>query len=190
MRVIFNFFTFVATILLAVSPSSSSVYLRWSIGMEREVTEGVYMKLVSVSDGWRIWRIETRNDVDCRAIKSAIGRPHPIPAGAGAVFMLGTPFLMIMKGYQSPHSFSWNTTYWGDVEGQYRLVEEKFWSPLKERSDDLSQFDGKTLEISLTSYEYPAVNVGFAKETGRIDLKGMGTAIAAIDQCNLEGQRQ
>jgi hypothetical protein len=189
MRFISRLLAFIASISFVASSALPAVYTKWSIGMEREVAEGIYMKLIGISEGWRIWRIETRNDVDCRAVKSAIGRPHPIPAGAGAVFMLGTPFLMIMKGYQSPHSFSWNTTHWGDVEGQYRLVEEKFWSPLKERSDDLSQFDGKTLEISLTSYEYPAVNVGFAKETGRIDLKGMGAAIAAIDKCNLEGQR-
>jgi hypothetical protein len=189
-----RFISYLATLIASISLISFSalpaVYTKWSIGMEREVAEGVYMKLVAVSDGWRIWRIETRNDVDCRAIKSAIGRPHPIPAGAGAVFMLGTPFLMIMKGHKSPYSFSWETTHWGDVEGQYRLAGEKFWSPLKERSDDLSQFDGKTLEISLTSYEYPAVNVGFAKETGKIDLMGMGAAIASVDQCNLQGQKK
>jgi hypothetical protein len=190
MRVVLNFSSFVAAILFAASPSSSAIYSRWSIGMEREVTEGVYMKLVSVSDGWRIWRIETQDEVDCRAIKSAIGRPHPIPAGAARVFMLGTPFLEIGNGFRYPHSFSWRTTNLGDVEGQLRIPGEKFWSPIEKYLYDLTPFDGKTLEISLTSWEYPSVHVGYSKETALIDLKGMGAAIDAVDQCNAEGQKK
>jgi hypothetical protein len=170
-------------------PVSAAVYTQWSVGMEREVAEGVYMKLMSVSEGWRIWGIETKSEVDCRAIKSAVGRVHPIPAGAGAVFFRGTPFLMVYKGYQTPHTYSWNTTHWGDVDVQYRLPGEKFWSPMNKYEDDLSQFNGKKLEISLTSWEYPDINVGYAKETGVIDLAGMNAAVAAVDQCNVDGKK-
>ena len=59
--------------LVTATQLSAGVYTNWPIGVEREVDEGVYMRLLSVSDGWRIWRIETKDDVDCRAIKSAIG---------------------------------------------------------------------------------------------------------------------
>ncbi len=178
-----------AAAALGVATSvSAGVYTNWPIGVEREVDEGVYMKVIEVSQGWRIWRIETRNDVDCRAIKSAIGRSHPIPLGAGAVFGMGTPFLQIYKGYKTPHTFAWETRHWGKVKIQYRRPGEKFWTQAEPLVDDLTQFDGQKLEISLTSWEYPDILVGFAKETGVIDLSGMAAAIEAIDKCNAKGK--
>ena len=176
-----------ATLVISAS-ASAGVYSNWPIGLEREVDEGVYMKVISVQDGWRIWRIETKNDVDCRAIKSSIGRSHPIPMGAGAVFGMGTPFLQILKGYNSPHSFNWETTHWGKVKIQYRRSGEKFWTHADATVDDLTQFDGQTLEVSLTSWEYPEILEGYSKETGVIDLRGMGRAIQAIDACNSKGK--
>src|SRR5262245_18557212 len=91
------------------SASSSAQATNWPIGQEREVDEGVYFTLLSSSNGWRIWKLETRSGLDCRAVKSAVGRPHPVPAGAGAVFTHGTPFIQIMKGLGSAYQFSWET---------------------------------------------------------------------------------
>lgn len=155
----------------------------WTFGQEREVDEGVYMTLLETFSGWRLWKIETRSGVECRAIKSAVGRPHPIPVGAGAVFYRGTPFLQIMPGYREPFRFSWETVHWGKVKVQFREQGEKFWESLEPNSNDLTHLDGKKIEIHLTSWEYPEILVGFAEEKAVIDLSGMSQAMSKIDEC-------
>jgi hypothetical protein len=172
------------------APLPAAVYRNWSIGMEREVDEGFYFKLVSVIHGWRIWRIETKDEVDCRAVKSAIGRIHPIPIGYGGAFELGTPYLMIYRGYKSPLTFSWNTVHSGKEKIQYRRMGEKFWTNGEIYNKDLTEFDGQKLEIAMTSWEYPEILVGFEEEKGVIDLAGMKAAVAAIQECNAAGKAQ
>lgn len=155
----------------------------WSAGQEQEVDEGIYMTLKSSFDGWRIWKIETRSGIECRAIKSAVGRPHPVPVGAGAVFYRGTPFIQIMKGYRSPYRFSWETVHWGKVRVQYRKAGDRFWESMEKSEDDLSHLDGEKIEVHLTSWEYPELLVGFAEEKAVIDFSGMSNATRAIDEC-------
>jgi len=155
----------------------------WRMGQEREVDEGIYMTLMSSFDGWRIWKIETSSGLDCRAIKSAAGRPHPVPVGAGAVFYRGTPFIQIMKGYRAPYRFSWGTVHWGKVRVQYRKPGDRFWESMNENEDDLLHLDGEKIEIHLTSWEYPEILVGFAEEKAVIDFSGMSKAMKAMDQC-------
>lgn len=168
---------------LGVSQTASKASEIWIVGKEREVGAGFYFRLVSQINGWRIWRIETEAGVDCRAIKSAIGRPHPVPLGVYAVFYRGSPFLTIFENSNRPN-FSWSTVHSGKVKTQYRQQGEKFWTDSPPDGGNLISFDGKKLELSITSYEYPAIYAGFAKETGIIDLAGLTAAIEALTQCN------
>jgi hypothetical protein len=168
---------------LGVSHAASQTGEFWTVGKEREVGEGFYFRLVSQINGWRIWRIETKNGVDCRAIKSAVGRPHPVPLGVYAVFYRGTPFLTIFESSGRPE-FIWSTVHSGKVRTQYRLPGEKFWTDSPVGGGDLTLFDGKKLELSITSYEYPEIYVGFTKQTGIMDLVGLAAAIEALRQCN------
>jgi hypothetical protein len=73
---------------------------QWPVGVEREVDEGVYMRVAAAEQGWRIWRIETRDGIRCQAVKSARGRPHPVPVGVGSAFYGGTPYLMVSRSYR------------------------------------------------------------------------------------------
>jgi hypothetical protein len=156
----------------------------WSVGVEREVGEGHYFKLFAQSHGWRVWRIETRDSVLCTAVKSAIGRPHPIPLGYGFAFFGGTPFLTvtpIVDGY----NFHWKTTRLHDVAAQYREGGQKFWYNFVYNDQNFIQLDGKIIEISVTSWEYPALNRGYAKETASFNVVGLNQAITALYDCKL-----
>lgn len=154
----------------------------WSIGQEREVDEGYYLKLLAVHNGWRLWRVETKSGISCMAIKSAVGRPHPQPVGVGAGFYGGTPFLIVNKGYKGNISYGWQGEHLSDERMKFRDLGARFWEEWK-YDFDLSPWDGKRVEVNIVTYEYPAINVGRADETAIMDLTGLSAISKAVEQC-------
>ncbi len=162
---------------------SAAIYQSWPVGVEREVDNGVYYTLLKVSAGWRVWKLETKNGVECRAVKSVEGRPHPIPIGVGAAFATGTPFLMIYSGGMRLTRFSWTAQHFGKARIQYRAIGEKFWNDGSMSQDDLRHFDGQRVGVSLTSWEYPELLVGYSKEVAVMNFSGLNAAIEAVENC-------
>lgn len=157
---------------------------RWPIGTEREVDEGVYMQVVASDHGWRIWRSETRAGVDCKAVKSARGRPHPIPIGVASMLFRGTPFLEV--GWSNPSqkfSYTWRTVHLGSVRFKARVPGSRFWEEGRGYEFDPAAFGESGIEVVLTSWEYPEIYIGHAEESATFDLAGLSWAQEQVVLC-------
>lgn len=172
-----------ATTALGVGIVDAKVFYDWPIGLEREVDEGFYMKVVAVENGWRIWRIETKSEVECRAIKSVRGQPHPIPVGVGGAFFRGTPNLMIYKGSRSNLTYAWSGEHLNERTIQIRRPGDKFWKQIKNYDSQELYRDGALLEVNVQSWEYPEIYVGLSDEKGIIDLTGLAAAQERVRTC-------
>jgi hypothetical protein len=158
----------------------------WPLGTEREVDEGVYMQVVAVGQGWRIWRTETRSGVSCSAVKSAKGRPHPEPVGVQSMFWNGTPFVemsWINYGSEPRWYHQWRTTHYGRVEVKYRKPGDRFFGESFNEEINAGKFGEDQLEVVLTSWEYPAILVGLAEERAIFDLAGLQWARDQVSKC-------
>jgi hypothetical protein len=189
---------FAAALLAQVPP-------QWPIGTEREVDEGVYMQVAEVEQGWRIWRIETKDGVRCQAVKSARGQPHPAPLGVGSAYFGGTPYLVVVAarhddglsyrprrswdgGQTSPQQMAgfhyfWHARHHGGVRLKYRLIGERFWTEPGPLEFDATAVGERPIEVVVTSWEYPAIFVGHSEETGVLDLIGLVWAQEQLRSC-------
>lgn len=171
----------VAALALFLAPLPQA----WAVGTEREVDEGVYMQIVAAERGWRVWRIETAGGVDCRAYKSAQGRPHPVPVGVKSMMArTGTPFLEVYwsKGLNKFYS-EWHAVHYRG-RATYRTPGDRFW---EEDSPDPTAVTERVVEVVMKSWEYPEILVGYAEERARFDLSGIRWAQEAVQTCNEVG---
>lgn len=156
----------------------------WPNGTEREVDEGTYMKVVATKLGWRIWRIETKSGVDCKAVKSAIGRSHPEPIGVSSIMFKGKPFLEIWwDNYSSKFTYHWWTVHYGDVEVKYRTAGSKFWEERNNGTFDADEIGEQQFELAISSWEYPELALGRAEEKAMFDLAGLPWAQTQMKIC-------
>lgn len=166
---------------LALAAALVGTQDEWPIGQEREVDEGVYMQVVAARDGWRVWRVEARGGAECLAIKAARGLSPPVPLGFRWVMSREAPALLIKRGpFGIGFTYSWQASYFEDVTAQYRLESERFWRYGDFRAAGIGE---QPIEVNLTSYQYPAIRVGRAEDTGTIDLAGMSWAQGEVRQC-------
>lgn len=170
--------------LILASLVFSQLQTSWPIGLEREVDAGTYMQVVASQYGWRIWKIDTRGGSQCKAVKSAIGRPHPIPLGVSSTMMRGTPFVEITWNAQD-HGFSyrWTTTHYGRVEIKYRSLGERFWEERENHNFSGDSLNESRYEIQLSSWEYPAILIGYAEESATFDFEGLAWAKSQVASC-------
>lgn len=171
-----------ALLLLSSAPVIASIPVRqqWSVDEEREVDEGTYFKLLTVKNGWRLWRIVTKGSVECRAVKSARGKVHPFPIGAGAMLGFGEPYITIWK-HAGSLRYYWKGVDFDNSRVQIRRVGEKFWS-IDTGSEAYSDID--VVEVNISSWEYPTVRIGYHETKGIIDFQGLSAMRAAVDECN------
>jgi hypothetical protein len=167
-------------IFMGLAPTAAGAQ-PWAIGQEREVDEGFYVRLVTQQNGWRHWRIETRNEVSCQAIKSAEGRPHPIPLGVSAAFYRGTPFLTLSE-ISGRLSFGWQGANVLGERLKYRAIGERFWTDWV-HDGDLMPFANSRLEVNIVTYQYPRIFAGRIEETAVINLTGLEEAARYVLNC-------
>lgn len=175
-----RFAQLLAALLLSM-PSAGTAQAQWVLGQEREVDEGYYGKLIYQQSGWRVWRFENRNGVQCRAAKSARGKPHPVPLGFRDRLHDGTPFISISRGYENSASVDLHGA-WG-YDRDWRSVGAKFWNDELKLGDLLAN-EGKAIEVHTATWEYPELHVGLVEERGVIDLSGLNAALAALASCD------
>jgi hypothetical protein len=180
-----NGFLAAAAMTLALQASSA-----WVIGEEREVDQGTYMTLQAQQDGWRIWRIDTKAGVECKAAKSPIGRPHATPLGYRAALNGPSPRTEISAyiPFTLPNappsqlqvSQDWFGTH-GYGETQFRAVGERFFRSMNELRSNREGL--KIIEVNNVSWEYPAIHVGMSEVNARFDLTGIDWAEAQVLAC-------
>jgi hypothetical protein len=170
------------------STSSSANSFNWTVGQEREVDEGFYYKLLKVENGWRLWRLETRSGVTCLAVKPAIGLAAPVPLGVAGLFRGGEPRLILRwSDYQSQFVFDWEGKDYSNDEVQIRVPGSKFWSDARSNA---VYSDKQRLEVSISSWEYPAIHVGYHEAKGVFDLTGLDAMREQIARCQPPVLRQ
>ncbi|GBF56417.1 hypothetical protein PbB2_00073 [Candidatus Phycosocius bacilliformis] len=162
----------------------------WVIGQEREVDQGIYMTFQSEQDGWRIWRIDTKAGVECKAAKSAIGRPHATPLGYKDVLDGPAPrteisaYMTFAIPYGPPAELrlaqDWFGTY-RSGETQFRGVGERFFRSMDELQTNRKGL--KIIEVNNVSWEYPALHLGMSEINAQFDLTGIDWAEAQVLAC-------
>ncbi len=179
-----------AAVVLAISSafvSTEASAQQWSVGIEREVDQGTYMKLVAADAGWRVWRIETRSEATCKAVKSARGRPHPAPLGLNAVMTGGTPFVEVARPWsRSQFSYNWHGRYSGFADVRYRPLGARFWESSSSLKFDASSIGEQPIEVAVETWEYPAISVGVIEEEAVFDFAGLAWAQQQVMECERE----
>ena len=175
--------------LIYLSIPSFAFAQSWPVGVEREVDQGTYMSVYASQNGWRIWRIETKDGVKCEAVKSTKGRPHPVPLGVGSSLCGGTPFLSIRQesrfGGQSYRLIHvWGAKHLNKVKVKIRKIGQKFWDEYDSSIVDMDLYAEQMIQVSVSSWEYPAIYVGFAEENANFDLNGIEAAKNMIKTCS------
>lgn len=174
----------------------------WSSGIEREVDEGTYMKVYASQFGWRIWRTEWKSGFSCDAVKSASGRPHPVPSGVSSILAGGTPYLTIYKdeardrygkslGYDQI-KYVWRGRYLGDTTVKLRKPGERFWDEYeywdRDKIVDMKKYEEGKIEVYISSFEYPELGLGKVEENAIFDLSGIQWSIDMLDKCKQSGK--
>lgn len=169
----------------------AAVYVQqtnWPIGVEREVDEGVYMQVVAEQQGWRVWRSESRNGVICKAVKSAKGKPHPVPVGVMTMLHGGTPFLNVTvtrhgSSNRPQYAYSWRARHYGKVSVKMRAVGARFYDDVEPTIIDGKRPSEGIYQVSVTSWEYPEILIGHVEETVEFDMTGIGWAEEQVLEC-------
>ncbi|HEX4736510.1 MAG TPA: hypothetical protein VH331_03005 [Allosphingosinicella sp.] len=149
----------------------------WTVGKEAEVHPGVQAKLLAEQNGWRLWRIENQRGVVCDAVKPTTGQGALVPTSEYT--MVGsTPYLRYRAGVGY-----WLIGQWlGSDAVEWRLSGARFWTKMDD-STNFEQFDGKTIEIHVSSWRYPNIMEGHADEQGTVDLTGIKAIAQAARDC-------
>lgn len=179
--------TIVAAVLgaaiMGAGPVAAQAGGRWTIGEEREVDAGTYMRLTANQQGWRIWRVETRSGAHCLAVKSARGRPHPAPLGVGSAFWGGTPSIRISGLDRSRLTYSWQAHHLGRVRVKTRPIGARFWDDVSSYGETSPFSSEAPVEVHLTSWEYPELLIGLSEETAVFDPVGISWAEEQLRAC-------
>lgn len=172
-----------AAAVTSPAPARTLPSANWVVGQEREVSAGWYAKLTYQSNGWRLWRFETRQGVFCYLVKPTNGRVQPYPLGVGNSFHQGTPRIQL---YYERQRLT-RVTLVGAEEAtltEWRMPGDRFWTGWTWDSyPDIAALDGKTIEVHTWGWEYPELRVGLSDEKGMLNLAGAKAAMAEAEKC-------
>lgn len=163
----------------------------WKVGHERETTSGTYMKLIAVSQGWRIWREEWKGGSTCSAVKPAKSVPQPQPFSSSFFYGSYPAIVVSETKVLSVDRLNWSLVGRdiNPTDQEIRLAGERFYT---ERPglfagaaewNKLLDLDGVIIEAHVGSWKYPALAVDYAERTGVIDLTGLRNAVGQIRSC-------
>ena len=186
-------------VILGASVSTASA-AEWSVGEEKELSPGTYVKLLSEENGWRVWQQETKNGKRCNAVKSGVGIPTPNPISTIEYFFGNGPAIKMSHSKSTQISDTYSYGYNGPkielmgrhlktTTAEFRSPGDRFYTDLKSSGDDgeaskeIILNDGKIIEVNVVTYEYHEIFVGRDEKMGRIDLTGVQKAYEAVKTC-------
>ena len=151
----------------------------WTVGVEREVTPGNYASLAAEIEGWTLWRFETRNGVYPIAAKPADGGRRHEPAGYAQALRGGSPSIRVSLHGGRTIAFI-DGTHGEQIKAEFRVVGDRFMERVPMPLDPLP-YDGKRLEVLVTSMPGPRSFTKVVEDHGIIDMTGLSAVIAARD---------
>ena len=150
----------------------------WIVGEERELEPGSYACLAAELEGWALWRFETASGPVFTATKAAEGKEPMIPLGRAQALWGGRPAILLHM--TSGLHASFRGTHLMETRAEYRVAGDRFMRPVEPRFDPVP-FDGKRIEVVVTSMPGPRSFTKVARDSGIIDLAGLGAIIDARD---------
>lgn len=154
-----------------------------SVGVEREVQPGIYLTLVEIKDGWRLWRYDTSTLTYCHAVKPSVGKRSPMPLGTG--FYSGSyPYFEIRTDPAGRASWSMGGRFPGFSIMRWRQEGERFFKTAHSReTNDPTGLDGKVLDAVVTTWEDEILRYNETDVRGKFDLTSMADMQAKVVAC-------
>jgi len=167
---------------------------------------GIYMADFGTVSDWTVVGMGTRDTSFCAAYKSELDRSpysktEPYGQIGGNIHLSNYETAFILQR-ETPYSRTTAdnplrlhvTGRYGISNDSYewRVTGDKFFTPLERDQryrtqklsfTDLLQQDNKVLEIKSSSWEYPAINVGFSDDTGLFAVTGLQEVRQLIQTC-------
>lgn len=195
-----KFSSCIAGALFATSAANAQTFT------ELRGSSGVYMAEFGTVSDWSVVGMGTRDTSFCAAYKSELDRspyskPEPYGQIGGNIHLLNYETAFILQR-EAPYSRTTAdnplrlhvTGRYGISNDSYewRVTGDKFFTPLerdrlysglKLSFDDLLKQDNKVLEIKSSSWEYPAINVGYSDDTGLLAVTGLNEVNQLIQTC-------
>lgn len=148
----------------------------WVVGVEREISPGVYTTLSAEISGWALWKFETAAGVSLVAGKAAQGGRRPEPAGI-AQALYGDAPRMHVQIRELVLAFV-SGTHLHHLKAEMRLEGDRFMQRLPVPLDPLP-FDGKRLEVLLSTTPSSRSVSKIHQDRGFIDLTGLAAIVEA-----------
>ena len=148
----------------------------WVVGEEREMEPGSYARFAAELEGWALWRFETASGPVFTGTKPAEGKEALAPLGRAQAVWGGCPAILLHL--TSGLHASFRGTHLMETRAEYRVAGDRFLQPVQPRFDPMP-FDGKRIEVMVTSMPGPRSYTKVARDHGIIDLVGLGAIVEA-----------
>jgi len=152
----------------------------WKAGVEHEIEPGKYVMLVDIISDWTVWRFETANGVYPTAGKPAVGGVNLTPLGVAQALYGGKPSMQV-HFFQDQVIGNIRGTHLHTDKAEMRIEGERFVQPIPSRFDPLP-YDGKRLEVFISSMPTERSFTKIVKDQGVIDLTGIGKVVEVLRQ--------
>ena len=148
----------------------------WEVGVERETSPGSYITLSADISGWALWRFETAGGVFLIAGKAAEGCRRPEPLGVAQALYGGVPRMHVQIRERALAFISGTQLH--HLKAEIRVEGDRFMQRLPVPLDPLP-FDGKRLEVLLSTTPGPRSVSKIYRDHGFIDLTGLSAIVEA-----------
>lgn len=104
----------------------------------------------------------------------------------------GTPFYEITvsrHGFSKrpQYNYTWRAEHYGDVSVKIRALGDRFYEDVEKFIIDGKGPDEGIYQVSVVSWEYPAIRIGRVEETAEFDMTGIRWAEQRVLECQDAG---
>ena len=147
----------------------------WTVGEEREITQGNYALFAAQASGWRLWRFETSQVMHWVVSKAVIGQLEPHPLGVDQMMYGGAPRVRVVIN-DRPLAFV-SGRYLHILKSEWRVVGERLMRDVPNGFDPLP-YEGSKLELVVASLPGPRAFTKLSRDYGTIDMSGIAQVVS------------
>lgn len=167
---------------------------------------GTYLANFGSVSGWSVVGLGTRELSSCAAYKSELDSRLPpktfgLLGGNLSLINIDTAFILqrdepySLQPVDNPITLHVSGRHsQSDDDYEWRWDGDKFFTPLERGGqygiqkmrltlDALMPDEGKILDVKASSWEYPAINVGYSDDSGKLSLTGLAQVKTKIETC-------